>query len=200
MVISKMSKVIGVIAEDQGDVDVVTNLLEKYVARNKFSIKKFVGNGCGKLRNKCGSWANTLFESGCDHVLIFHDLDRNDEVVLREFLLTKVPIEKFPKSFIVIPIEEIEAWLLSDVVAVRDVFGLVVTPPKIHNCESINSPKEFLRNLVWKHGKKRYLNTTHNKKISERVTIENLRRCSSYKPFDEYVKSTIFKLAAANQP
>lgn len=195
MVISKMAKIIGIIAEDLSDVDVVTNLLGKYVSRNKFSIKKFVGNGCGKLRNKCGSWAVTLFQAGCHYVLIFHDLDRQDEASLRKLLLKKVPKEQFPNSLVVIPIEELEAWLLSDEVAVRDVFGLKKTPRRIEHCESVNSPKEHLRCLVWSLGRKRYLNTTHNKKISKNVTIENLRRCPSYKPLDEYIKSTIFKLA-----
>lgn len=86
MVISKMSKQIGIIAEDVSDVEVVTHILGKYVNRNEFSIRRFVGNGCGKLRNKCDSWAATLFESGCHHVMVFHDLDRHDEASLKALL------------------------------------------------------------------------------------------------------------------
>lgn len=197
MVIWKMSKQIGIIAEDVSDVDVVTNILGKYVDRSKFSIRKFVGNGCGKLRNKCDSWAATLFESGCHHVLIFHDLDRHDEVSLRTLLEEKVSPERFPKSLIVIPIEEMEAWLLSDEMAIRDVFKLQKSPPRIDNCEAINSPKEHLSKMIWSIGKKRYINTTHNKKISEKISIENLRRCPSFASFDAYVKSSIFKLPSA---
>ena len=121
MVTSRMSKIIGIIAEDLSDVDVITNLLGKYVERNKFAVKKFVGNGCGKLRNKCGIWATTLFEAGCHHVLIFHDLDRNDEASLRKLLLGKVPKEHSPDSLVVIPTEELEAWLLADGLADVDV-------------------------------------------------------------------------------
>lgn len=190
-----MPKTIGIIAEDSSDVDVITSLLEKYVQRNKFSIKKFVGNGCGKLRNKCGSWATSLFEAGCHHVLVFHDLDRNDEAELKKLLFKKLPKSLFPNSHVVIPIEELEAWLLSDEAAIRDVFRLERTPPKIADCESVPSPKEHLGHLVWSIGKKRYLNTTHNKKLAERATLGNLRRCASYVAFDEYVKSAIFELA-----
>lgn len=197
MVTLKMSKLIGIIAEDLSDVDVVTNFLEKYVDRSKFAVRKFVGNGCGKLRNKCDSWVTTLFESGCHHVLIFHDLDRNDKASLRTLLLKKVPKKQFPNSLIVIPVEELEAWLLSDEAAVREVFGLKKAPPRIEDCESIKSPKEHLAKLVWSLGRKRYLNTAHNKKISAKISVENLRRCPSYRPLDEYIRSTIFKLPVA---
>ncbi|NVO00043.1 MAG: DUF4276 family protein [Geobacteraceae bacterium] len=189
-----MSKTIGIIAEDTSDVDVITALIGKYVDRNKFSIKKFVGNGCGKLRNKCDSWTALLFEAGCHHVLIFHDLDRNDEAKLKKLLLKKVPKEQYPNAFIVIPIEELEAWLLSDEHAIQSVFGLKAPPKKIINCEQVQSPKEHLAGLVWTLGKKRYLNTVHNKKISEKIVIENLRRCPSFKPLDDYIETTIFKL------
>lgn len=190
-----MPKTIGIIAEDLSDVDVITSLLEKYVQRNEFSIKKFVGNGCGKLRNKCGSWAASLFEAGCHHVLVFHDLDRNDEAGLKKLLLKKLPKAQFPNSHIVIPVEELEAWLLCDSKAIRDVFRLDKTPPQITDCESVQSPKEHIGRLVWSMGKKRYLNTTHNKRLAERVTLMNLLRCTSYSTFDEYVKSDIFGLA-----
>ena len=190
-----MSKIIGIIAEDTSDVDVITNLIAKYVDRNRFAVRKFVGNGCSKLRNKCGSWATMLFEGGCHHVLVFHDLDRNDEAWIRSHLLERVPKNVFPNSLIVVPIEEIEAWLLSDESAVREVFGLKKTPPRISNCEAITSPKEHLERLVWSIGRKRYLNTTHNNKISMKVSIANLRRCSSYRPLDNYIVSSIFKLA-----
>ncbi|MEH6458820.1 DUF4276 family protein [Chitinimonas sp. JJ19] len=189
-----MSKIIGIIAEDASDVDVISSILCKYVDRNSFSIKKFVGNGCGKLRNKCEIWVANLFQSGCHHVLVFHDLDKNDETDLRTMLESKVSQLKFPKSLIVIPVEEIEAWLLSDENAIKDVFSLKIKPKRINDCESIKSPKEHLENLVWSAEKKRYLNTTHNKKIAEKTSIDNFRRCHSFIAFDEYVKKSIFKL------
>lgn len=105
----KASKAIGVIAEDISDVEVVSLLLEKYVSKNQFAIRRFVGNGCGKLRNKCKTWAETLVKSGCEHVLVFHDLDRQIEAELRATLEKKLPKEKFPTALIVISIEEMEA-------------------------------------------------------------------------------------------
>lgn len=186
-----MSKKIGIIAEDNSDILVITKIFEKYMDSSSFSIRKFVGNGCGKLRNKCGAWAKMLTNSGCEHILVFHDLDRNSERDLREDISNKINNQMFPNSIIVIPVEELESWLLSDVSAIRDVFKLEKAPSEISDCEIIKSPKEYLRDLVWKIGKKRYLNTTHNCKIANKVSIANLLRCKSYRPLDKYITENI---------
>jgi len=186
-----MSKKIGVIAEDNSDIAVINEILEKYMETNSFAIKRFVGNGCGKLRHKCSSWAKMLSNSGCEHILVFHDLDRNCEKELRAELSSKVCKENYPKSLIVIPKEEMEAWLLSDLKALKVVFNLKRIPKKISCCESIISPKEHIRNIVWANGKKRYLNTAHNQKIAKHSSISNFNRCASYKPLDSYIRNKI---------
>ena len=189
---SKMTKIIGIIAEDQSDVDVITLILSKYIEKNQFSVKKFVGNGCGKLRNKCGSWTKTLIESGCHHVILFHDLDRFDEKALRATLEAKVPTKDFPTSFIVIPTEELEAWLLADQEAIKKAFGLSKAPKRIANCERVASPKEKIGTIVWQIDKKRYLNTVHNKKIAEHIQLDQIRRCKSFATLDNHILSKIF--------
>lgn len=189
-----MSKVIGIIAEDNSDIAVIENILTKYVPRNSFSIKRFVGNGCGKLRKNCRSWTETLFRMGCAHVVILHDLDRNDLNSLRRFLESKVDPATFPNSVIVIPIEELEAWLLTDELAIQQVFNLSKPFKRIANTETISSPKEHLRNLIWTKAKRKYLNTVHNQKIAAAISLVNIKRCKSFLPFDNYVRRSIFNL------
>jgi hypothetical protein len=186
-----MSKRIGIIAEDKSDVEVVTEILAKYMNRNAFTVKQFVGNGCGKLKQKCDSWAEMLIKSGCEHVFLFHDLDRNDEKELRKKLENKLTKKKFPNTFIVIPIEELEAWLLSDSVAIQKVFSLKKIPKKISNCEQVSSPKEYLAAMVWSAERKKYVNTIHNRKISEHTSLENFMRCPSFKELHDYLTETI---------
>lgn len=191
MVILKMSKKIGVIAEDSSDISVVNEILMKYMDCNEYSIKKFVGNGCGKLRNKCGAWAKMLSKSGCEHILVLHDLDRNDKSHLIDELSKKVSKDIYPSSIIIIPVEELEAWLLTDAKAIKNVFNLKRAPKKINNSETIDSPKEHLRDLVWHLGRKRYLNTTHNQKIANKSSVTNFLRCKSYKPLDKYIREEL---------
>ena len=166
-------------------------ILEKYLAKSSFAVRKFVGNGCGKLRKKCAAWARLLAAAGCDHIIVVHDLDRNNEADLRAAIESSVSKENFPNSIVVIPIEEIEAWLLADVDAIKTVFGLSKTPKAISNCEEVSSPKEHLRDLVWRLGRKRYLNTTHNQKIAKSMSVSSLQRCPSYLPLESYIRNHI---------
>jgi hypothetical protein len=183
---------IGVIAEDKSDVEVITVILEKYAAKNTFEVKKFVGNGCGRLRNKCRTWTETLLKAGCTHVLIFHDLDRNEETKLLKTLLNKVPSKEFPNALIVIPIEEMEAWLLADEAAITKTFALKHPLKKIPSPETVGSPKEEIGRIVWSGAKKRYLNTVHNVKIASTAKRDNLLRCTSYVKLDDYLVMKVF--------
>lgn len=183
---------IGVIAEDDSDVEVLREILLKYAADRPFSVKKFVGSGCGRLKNKCRVWAQALFDRGCSHVLLLHDLDRGNIDELRAKLAEKVSAAEFPRALIVIPVEEMEAWLLSDESALRETFSLKKCPKRYSNCEAVRSPKEEIARLVWTLTHKRYLNTVHNVRIAKLASLMNLRRCPSFLPLDGYVGSQIF--------
>jgi hypothetical protein len=187
MEIWKMSNVVGVIAEDKSDVAVVNEILGRYFSSSSYSIKKFVGKGCGKVRQKCSSWANNLMKRGCHFILVFHDLDNNDEVKLRKSLYVKLDSVPITEYLVIIPIKELEAWLLSDPAALKKTFSLKKLPKKIANTETIESPKEHLRDLIWRIGKTRYLNTVHNVKISRNISLTNYRRCKSFRPLDKYL-------------
>ncbi len=136
-----MSSVIGVIAEDRSDVDVINEILGRYFDSNSYSIKKYVGKGCGKLKQKCSSWAGNLMKRGCHFILVFHDLDNNDEVKLRKSLDDKLDSVPITEYLVIIPIQELEAWLLSDPAALKKTFSLKKLPKKIANTETIESPK-----------------------------------------------------------
>ena len=189
MEILKMNKYFGIIAEDNSDVEVINEIFKKYFKRNTFCIKKFVGKGCGKLRQKCGDWALNLSQRGCNHVFVFHDLDKENELELRQIIEDKIDVAHNKNYLVIIPIREMEAWLLSDSNAIKFAFNLRKVPKKIGNTEFINSPKEYLSNEVWKIGKIRYLNTIHNVKIARYIKINNLLKCRSYKRLNDYLEN-----------
>ncbi len=186
-----MVKNIGLIAEDISDISVIREIFLKYMNHNDFKVRKFVGNGCGKLRQKCTSWTHMLFKQGCEHVVIVHDLDKNIEAELIQLLNEKVPKGKYPNSLIVIPVKELEAWLLTDSLALQKAFKLEKKPKPRKLVEKIDSPKEYLKKLIWKTGRKRYLNTVHNKSIASYTTLTNLKRCKSFLPLDIYIREQI---------
>jgi hypothetical protein len=178
---------IGVIAEEHNDVEVLEEITAKIISKNKFSFKRFVGHGCGKFRRKCGSWAQNLLDRGCSHLVILHDLDVNDESKLRKDLQEQVRGIRFKGCIVLIPVHEIEAWLLADPEAICKTFNFRRVFKLKKNPELIIRPKEELRDLVWKHGQKRYLHTIHNRKIAKNIKIRRLNACSSFIPYPKFV-------------
>lgn len=184
---------IGIIAEDISDIQVITEILSKYLKSNSFSTKHFVGKGCGKLKNKCRAWVDNLIKQGCEHIFIFHDLDRNNEDKLRKDISEKISTLNFKNSLIVIPIEELEAWLLSDIDAIRKVFSITNVIKQPSNAEGVKSPKEHIERLVRQAANKIYINTIHNKKIASHTPLEQLKKCSSYLPLHNYIFGNVSK-------
>ncbi len=187
-----MTKRVGIIAEDMSDVDVIATLVRK-IARKTFRKEHFVGDGCGKIVVKCQDWAENLRDRGCSLLIVAHDLDTKVENKLRSDLnraLNPSPIRLY---VLIIPVREIEAWLLADHEAIRAALNLKCTVKKVPNPEAINRPKEHLRDLVYLRSNKktRYLNTVHNVKIAEECAVANLRRCASFRPMEEFVLANL---------
>ncbi|MGO9287385.1 MAG: DUF4276 family protein [Polyangia bacterium] len=108
-------------------------------------------------------------------------------------LIPAVFVHVDPEHLLCIPIEEIEAWLLSDPEAIATAIGLA-NPPKVpQNTETIPSPKEFLQRLVRRasNGERIYVHTQHNEKVAEYLHFGRVRRCSSFVPFYDFVAGRI---------
>ena len=184
-----MAVKIGVIAEDQSDVDVLRALIRK-TALKDFQVRQFLGKGHGKLISKCRPWAQVLKEKGCTLLLLVHDLDEKDIAVLRKSLqdaLTPSPISKF---VIVIPVKELESWLLADHQAIKVALNLKRHLPSVANPEGVMRPKERLRDLIYQYSDKKieYVNTVHNLRIATSISIETLReRCESFAGLFDFV-------------
>jgi hypothetical protein len=179
---------LGVLAEDASDVEVLAHILRKIVPSRRFSIRKFVGHGCGKLKNKCQGWAAQLALEGCSVLVLLHDRDREDIVKLRGLIEKNLQPCPVKNHLIVIPIEELEAWLLCDPAALQKTFSLKKQPKCPGNPESIPSPKEKLAEIVWKTSQKtkRYVNTIHNHRIANQLSILTLRKCKAFLPLEEF--------------
>lgn len=182
---------IGVIAEDKSDVEVLYELTCKLTSETNFSFRKFIGHGCGKLRKKCGAWSENLLKRGCSHLIVIHDLDNNDESRLRRELETIITNVGFRSHVILIPVYEIEAWLLFDPKALKKTFSMQREPKLNANPETIRDPKLYLSNIVWKSCKKRYLNTVHNQKIANAIRIDKLRNSCSFSPYPDFIANNV---------
>lgn len=182
-----MAVKIGVIAEEQNDIDVIYALTCKLTAENNFNFRKFIGHGCGKLRRKCRAWSHILVQKGCSHIVVIHDLDDDNEERLRNELEQSVDGIACTGHIILIPIYEIEAWLLSDPLALKQTFSMKRVPNIKAHPETIRYPKEHLRDIVWRYARKQYVNTIHNKRIAEAISIDRLSVCHSFLPYPEFL-------------
>lgn len=178
---------IGVIAEETNDVDVLYYLTCKLIDEKSFSFKRFVGHGCGKLRRKCSAWADNLISRGCSHLVVLHDLDDYKQDALYKELSDSITHAPCSASLILIPVREMEAWLLTDPRALKKVFSLHKQPKLPGNPESILDPKKKLTEIIWKCGMKRYINTIHNKKIAKAMSISKAKTCKSFRPYPAFV-------------
>ena len=177
-----MAVKIGIIAEDESDVQVLKILLSK-VYPKKFAVNSFVGKGCGKLKVKALPWAKSLHTKGCDRLLLVHDRDRHDEVDLRKQLEAVLANAPQIKTSVVIPVEELEGWLLSDEKAIKKALKLKSSVAEIHHPENTASPKEFLGKMVSAASRKivTYVNTVHNPLIASEIDVSKIqKKCPSF--------------------
>jgi len=180
------------IAEDQSDVDVIT-VLAKKISTKEFVIRKRLGFGCGRIHAKANAWSRELSKDGCTLLMVVCDADDNDAGVLHARLSASLMPCPINPSVVVIPVREIEAWLIADNAAVTKALRLQKALKHQPSPESLINPKERLRDLVHERsqGRTRYLNTIHNVKIAKYATISRLRRCKSFGVFESFLAANL---------
>lgn len=173
---------IGIIAEDDSDVAVLREITLVLLKPHRIGFSRFVGGGCGKLRRKCGAWARILVRQGCPWIVVVHDLDLRDEQSLRAELMRAIGPARAEASVVLIPKQEIEAWLLYDNRAIAAAFHENQRLPLPGNPESLADAKGHLRDLIWRRYRKDYLNTVHNALIAKHINVALLRHSRSFAP------------------
>ncbi len=188
---AKSKPKVGLIAEADSDVSTIRIFIHRISKDKKIGTEKFTGDGCGKITKKCNSWAKVLKDKGCSLLLIIHDLDKKNLKKLKyeiEAALCPCAISSY---IIVIPIQELEAWLLSDPENLKKSMSLKRIPKISTNTESIDSPKEHLGKIIFQSSdrEKDYMNTKHNVKIAQTISIDIIKdKCPSFIPFYDFIK------------
>lgn len=189
----QQNPIVGIIAEDMSDIKTAKKIINLISGKN-VTIKPSASEGCAKLMRKCKASADQFWAMGCKMLIIIHDSDENNPQGILQKIEQKIKPCPFEKYLVCVPVQEIEAWLLSDPNAIKKAMGLAKLPRISGMPEDINSPKDFLRQLVSKASSNRitYVNTIHNDKIASYLNIDTVKkRCPSFLKFYKFIKDNI---------
>ncbi len=167
-------------------------LIRQLAGNDRLPIRGKGFDGCGKLLKDGWKYLNSLPDLNCSRFIIAHDADQREPQVVRRELIDKIVKPSGVKSSfcLLVPVEEIEAWLLADIEAVSKIFK-GWSPDNITNPESNSDPKEFLeKRSRLEGGRPRYSDTTHNPKLAKHIDLTTVfNRCKSFRPLEEFVKN-----------
>ena len=180
----------GIIGEDASDVNVLKVLVRRLRQDAGVPIKVKGYAGCGEMLRKGVAQLCAFADLGCTRFIICHDADGPDPAerfhrVNQELVR---PAGIAGRCCVVIPVQELEAWILADIQAVTNVFASW-HPESVANPESIQSPKEHLERLSRALNlRPRYSHATHNERVAKYLDLAMVKRkCPSFRPLQEFV-------------
>jgi hypothetical protein len=184
--------VYAILGEDDSDVEMLFALVRRIAKNPKLPIKTMGYCGCGELLTKGARQIKAYQRVGCKRFIICYDSDyskpinRYHEIV--EKVIKKSGVEA--EFCALVPIQEIESWILADIGAVTKVISSWVPDKEIVSPELIKDPKEYLEKLSkGKNLKPRYTHATHNSQIAQHLNLEIIiKKCTSSLPLFELVQ------------
>jgi hypothetical protein len=183
---------IAVLAEDNSDAETLVVIVRRLLNNERAPVLKKGFNGCGELCRKATAHINMFRNRGAKRFVICHDSDRTPpEEVHRKIHDTIVrPTGIAANSLVVIPVEEIEAWIIADEAAVRSVIPSFELTPVAHP-ETKSSPKEWLEDQSRvRTARPLYSHATHNPRVAEHLNFERVaQKCPSFRPLVAFIQT-----------
>jgi hypothetical protein len=179
------------LGEDDSDIETLKVLIRRLADDQKIAIRGKGFDGCGKLLKEGWKYLKSLPELSCSRFVIAHDADQRNskevEHILRDKIIKPSGVET--SICLLVPVQEIEAWLLADVEAVSNIFKGWKPKPET-NSESKPHPKEYLEKLSRDAGgRPRYLHAIHNQQLAKHINLGKVSKsCPSFRPLEQFVK------------
>lgn len=175
-----------ILAEDDSDAEALSHIVKRHFNKDGLSVKRKGYDGCGGLCAKGARDIRTWRAQGIQRFVVCHDADDHPPQKIREKVLESVvrPAKAEDVCCIIVPVQEIEAWLIADESAITAVIPSFRF--KGHNQpESIQSPKEWLIDQSEAvNGKPLYSPKTFNAAVAKHLRFDIVeRKCPSFKSF-----------------
>jgi hypothetical protein len=188
-----------VVAEDDSDFKCLDLLIKRLAKDNSISIKGQGFGSCSIMLNKAAkilqSWDK---KEEYKKFIICYDRDKETiqkryEEVIRKIIKPSGIKKSENLICILIPTEEIEAWILADLKAVSNVIPSWQPKQLFPNPETIANPKEELRRLS-REGKSKplYRHETHNEQVMKYLDLEIVKKkCPSFVELAQFIENDI---------
>lgn len=195
-----------ILGEDVSDAATVRALVRRLIERKasikgkstakkakKPSFKSKGYDGWAHLRRKAARDLQALSRMGWQRFIVCVDCDGRDSeprrIELQREVIAKSGLAA-ADCCLVIPVQELEAWLLADIEEAGPKVILSWTPAAVASPERQASPKEHLRRLSQNPltKKPRYDEVLHNEKLAEHLRLDRVeKKCPSFMPLVNFV-------------
>jgi len=178
------------LGEHSSDVNTLKVLVRRLIRNETLPIKIKGYSGCAQMLRKGAEQLKAFLNLGCTRFIVCHDADGSDPEPNRERVRNRIISPSGIRSdyCIVVPVQELEAWILADIECATNIFSSW-TPAVIHNPEAIPSPKEYLEKLsrTSRH-RPRYIHAVHNEKIAEHLNLKRIsQKCPAFRELEKFV-------------
>jgi hypothetical protein len=182
----------GIIGEDSSDVDTLKVIVRRLANNTALPIVVKGYHGCAEMLRKGARQLRSFSDRGVTRFVICYDADRSSPRDRYREAESKIWIEAeiAGDCCIVIPVQELEAWILADLPSITRVIKgwapLDLTCPP----ESVNDPKEYLQKLSRERERQRprYVHAIHNEKVAHHLDLKKIAaRCPSFVPLHDFV-------------
>lgn len=184
-----MTDVYCVLGEDKSDFATLKVLIRRLANNHGIQVKGRGFGGHAKLLKDGGEFLTSMANTGCTKFIVIHDADQKPANEIKQELVRKIVKPSGVQSGIclLVPVQEIESWLLADLAAANKIFS-GWTPKSVETPESLNNPKEHLEKLSQIGCRPRYQHATHNEQLAKHICLKTVaERCPSFKPLHDLV-------------
>lgn len=182
-----------VLGEDLSDAESLKVLIRRIACNDRLTVHTKGYGGCSELLRKGARDLDELSDGGYERFVVAYDADQQDPVArfaeARSCVVERSHVAS-SACCVVVPIQELEAWLLADVAALSKKWR-GWEPKPIANPELIRDPKEHLERLSRDSKRRpRYSHATDNPWLAKQVNLALVEeKCPSFVVLADFVRA-----------
>lgn len=183
-----------VLTEDDYDFAAFKHLIRRLANDPRLPIGGRGYDGCSEMLNKGARFLNAAKPPVHYRCIVVHDCDDKDERALRLEVERRIFRAAGLRNeyCIVVPREEIEAWILADFGAIKKIVPSWDPPKEIASPETLSKPKEYLHKLSRDAKMRPRISEANNPRLMEHLDLNVVeRKCPSFRVFAEFVRATV---------